>query len=34
MVVRLAAMDTEVSSYEQFFPWYLDDKTDLFILLV
>jgi len=34
MVVGLAAMDTEVSSYEQFYPLYFEDKTNMFIFLV
>jgi hypothetical protein len=34
MVVGLVAMDTEVSSYEQFYPLYFEDKTNTFIFLV
>ena len=34
MVVWLAVMDTEVSSYEQFYPLYFEDKTNMYILLV
>jgi hypothetical protein len=34
MVVSLAAMDIEVSSYELFYPWYFTDKSSMLILLV
>jgi hypothetical protein len=33
-VVALAAMDTEVSSYELFYPLYFEDKTNMIIFLV